>query len=186
MLVRLIALLLLITISSFVDAPVALAAGRSATAVEKDYKTYLNAGNYAAALNEAQTLAAMLRASKGEQSINYAIALGFVASCLQNLDRYNESIPYFLQAIAIVDNLPRPNRNMAVALRAALGGVYVDQRHLPEAETLFREAIALFDQTVTPMAMHDLFNNYGNLLEKQSRYRESEEMHRRAIALYAK
>jgi hypothetical protein len=57
MLLRLIVPLLLVTLSGLASAPSAHAAGRSAAAIEKSFHAYFNAGNYAAALVEAQELA---------------------------------------------------------------------------------------------------------------------------------
>ncbi len=185
MLVRLIVpfLLVLVTIGGSGAAP-AHAAGRSAVAVEKSFRAYFNAGNYAAALAEAQTLAPMIGTQSGERSVNYAIALSHLAECYMNLDRYGEAEPMFQQAIAIVDALPSPNRNLAVALRAELGGNYELMGRLNEAETLLRQALALLDPTVTQVTTFEVFVNLGNVLTSKGRYREAEPMYRRGLAVY--
>src|ERR1019366_6199258 len=121
---RKIVAVLLLAIIGLASAPPARAASPSAAAVEKTFHTYSDAGNYAAALTAAQTLAPMIRASRGERSVNYALAISYVAESLSNLDRYGESVPFFLQAISINDALQLPNRNLAVALRADLVAVY--------------------------------------------------------------
>jgi CHAT domain-containing protein/Tfp pilus assembly protein PilF len=160
-------------------------AGRSAAAVEKSFHAYFNAGNYAAALVEAQGLAPLLRDTRGERSSNYAISLAFIADCLNNLDRYQEAEPYFRQAIDIVDGLQPPNRNLAVTLRGELGGGLQSQGRLDEAETVLRQALAMIDPTVQPAGAHEVANNLGTVLMSKGRYHEAEQMLRQAIALFA-
>ena len=176
--------LLLVSTLGPVSAPPAQAQ-RAAAAVEKNYFRYFNAGDYAAALIEAQKLAPMIRASRGERSINYVIALGHVAESLMTLDRFGEAIPVFEQAIAINNSLQSPNRNFAAAFRAELGGAYDELGRLSEAETMLREALALLDPTLPPVTVHTVYNNLGNALMHGGRYREAEQMHRQALAVYA-
>jgi CHAT domain-containing protein/Tfp pilus assembly protein PilF len=187
MLVRLIVpfLLVLVTIGGG-DAAPAHAAGRSAVAVEKSFLAYFNAGNYAAALVEAQKLAPMIIAQSGERSVNYAIALSHLAECLDNLDRYREAEPYFRQAIDIVDGLQPPNRDLAVTLRAELGGALQEQGRLNEAETVLRQALAMIDPTVELAGVHEAVNNLGNVLISEGRYRDAEQLLRRAVAVHEK
>jgi CHAT domain-containing protein/tetratricopeptide (TPR) repeat protein len=181
---RRIVLVLVLAATGFVCAPPAPAAAQSAAAVEKSYHAYFDAGNYSAALIEAQKLAPMIRASKGDRSINYVVALAFVASSLMNLDRYGESEPFFQQAIAINDALPQPNLNFAVALRAELGGAYMELGRLQEAEALLRQALGLLDPNLPQVTTFEVFNNLGNILQSQGRYHDAEQMLRRALALY--
>ena len=184
MIARLIFALFVVAISGLTSGPGAQAAGRSAAAIEKSFHAYFNAGNYAAALVEAQQLAPLLRASRGERSVNYAISMSFIAECLENLDRYAEAEPYFRQAIAIADGLQPPNRNLAVILRAELGGGYHAAGRLPEAETVLRQALAMIDPTVEAAGVNEVFNNLGNTLLSKGQFHEAEQMFRRAIAVY--
>jgi len=183
---RQIVAVLLLAIIGLVSAPPGNTAGPSAAAIEKNFHTLFNAGKYAAALIEAQKLAPMIRASAGERSVNYAIALTYLGECFNNLDRYGEAEPMYQQAIAIVDALQRPNRNLAVALRAELGGTYESQGRLNEAETLLRQALAMIDPTLPQSTTVEVFGNLGNVLVSQGRYHDAEQMHRRALALYDK
>jgi CHAT domain-containing protein/tetratricopeptide (TPR) repeat protein len=164
--------------------PAPASAQRAAAAVEKTYRALMSAGEYSAALIEAQKLEPMIRASHGAQSVNYVIALSYLAECYNNLDRYGEAEPMYQQAIAINDALQRPDRNLAVALRAELGSTYYSQGRMNEAETLLRQALALIDPTLPQITTHEVFNNLGNLLELQGRYHDAEQMHRRALAVY--
>jgi len=183
-LARAIVAILLLTISGLGIVWPADAAGRSAVAIERSFHALFNAGNYSAALLEAQELAPLIRASKGERSPNYAYALGFIADCLNNLDRYREAEPYFEQAINIIDAARPPNRNIAVALRAELGGAYQNEGRLDEAEAILRQAMAMLDPTVAQLTTHEVFNNLGNVLESKGRYHDAEQMHRQALAVY--
>jgi len=184
--VRLIVLLLLTftALGDLVRAPPAHAAGRSAAAIERSFHAYATAGNYAAALAEAQELAPMLRAQYGEQSPSYAIGLTFIAGCLNNLDRYGEAEQYYVQAIEIVDALRPPNRNFAVMYRAELGMALQGEGRLNEAEAVLRQALALIDSTVQPTTASEVFNNLGVVLKLRGRNRDAEEMYRRDLALF--
>jgi CHAT domain-containing protein/Tfp pilus assembly protein PilF len=182
---RIVAILLLV-IAWQVKAVPGHSAGPSPGAVEKSFHTFFNAGNYSAALVEAQRLAPMLRASMGERSVNYAIALGYQADCFNNLDRYDEAEQAFRQSIAIVDALPRPNRALSVGLRSGLGGTYENLGRLNEAEAVLRQALAMFDPTLPQIATFQTLINLGNVLQSKGQYRDAEQMHKRALAVYDK
>lgn len=166
--------------------PPAHAARNAAQVVEKNFFRFFNSGDYSAALIEAQKLVPMIRASRGERSVNYVIALGHVAESLMNLDRYGEAATVFREAIAINDSLQPPNRNMAVAFRAELGGAYEELGHLKEAETMLREALAMLDPTLPPVTTHTVYNNLGNVFMRQGRYHDAEQMHRQGLAVWDK
>ena len=178
------AIVFAIVILSGVSAPAS--AQRAAAAVEKAFFALFNVGNYSAALVQAQTLEPMIRASHGVQSANYVIALPHLAQCFMNLNRYSEAEPIYQQAISINDALPSPNRNLAVALRAELGGTYESQGRLGEAEALLRQALSMADQTPNLPAdtKGEIFNNLGNVLTVEGRYHDAEQMHRQSLAVY--
>jgi CHAT domain-containing protein/Tfp pilus assembly protein PilF len=179
------ALLLLATLPT--TTPPANAAPRNAAVVvEKSFFKYFNAGDYGAALIEAQKLVPLIRSSSGEQSLSYVISLAHVAESLANLDRSDEAIPVFRQAIAINDSLQQPNRNQAVALRAELGGEHDKLGRLHEAETSLREALAMLDPTLPPITVFTVYNNLGNVLWHQGRYHDAEKTHRQALAVWEK
>jgi CHAT domain-containing protein/lipopolysaccharide biosynthesis regulator YciM len=173
------------TIVAF-GATTAIGGPRSAASVEATYHRLFDAGNYAEALEAAQLLAPMIRASKGERSINYAVALGFIGGSLLALDRYNEAARYYLQVIAIVDALPQPNRNYSVAVRNELAGAYTELGNYQEAESIFKDAMSMLDSTVQPLTLYELFNNIGNLYRRQGRLRDAEHMMLRALKIYEK
>jgi len=188
MLRRLIALCITLLLSMAGPAGIspAHAARNPAAEVERNFFRYFNAGDYGAALIEAQRLVPLVRASAGERSINYVIALAHLAESFANLDRSDEAIAVFRQAIAINDSLQQPNRNLAVAFRAELGGEYEKLGRLSEAEASLREALAMLDPTLPPVTVHEVYNNLGNTLTSQGRYHDAEQMYRQALALDAK
>src|SRR5438309_2273270 len=70
-------------------------------AIGQLFREYYTAGNYAAALVEAQKLEDAYKAQFGDNNVNYAIALHNVAIVYQQQRKYAEAEEYYKRALAV-------------------------------------------------------------------------------------
>ncbi len=160
--------------------------GSNAVEVEKRYKELLNAGNYAAALIEAQTLEPLIRAQSGTRSFNYVVALWHIGACYTNLDRHSEAVQVYKLAIPILDTVRAPDHIPAIAMRNEFAGELITIGKYAEAEEQLRQALAILDRApdVPGPPRVEVFLTLGRLYIGQGRYRDAEEADRRALAMY--
>src|SRR5262245_12326841 len=109
-------------------------------ASQKRFQDLYEAGNYSAALAEAQkTEAAAKRA--GTNNFAYVSALNDLARAHQALGRYPEAAGMFKQVLSILQkNAPPTDPSVAQAL-ANLATVYLLQSNSGEAEKLYKQAL---------------------------------------------
>ena len=92
---------IVLLILTFIPAPAAFAKAGDPDAIFKRYKAFYAAGNFAAALVEAQKLEAAFKAQFGNGHPNYAHALTHVANVYFALGRYDQAEALFKRALAI-------------------------------------------------------------------------------------
>src|SRR4051794_37149225 len=79
--------------SSFWSA--ALAQGRDVLAINSRFQSHIAAGNYIAALADAQLMERLLRTRPGILPRDYAVSLQALGTALEGLGRYREAEKYF-------------------------------------------------------------------------------------------
>src|SRR5215475_8610553 len=152
------------------------AAQTDPAAAQKRFQDLYAAGNYSAALAEAQkTEAAAKRA--GTNNFAYVSALNDLARAHQALGRYPEAAGMFKQVLSILQkNAPPTDPSVAQAL-ANLATVYLLQSNSGEAEKLYKQAL---DITMKAKGANDpgvaalLTSNIGDVYKNQARYDQAE------------
>jgi CHAT domain-containing protein/tetratricopeptide (TPR) repeat protein len=151
-------------------------------AAQKRFQELYAAGNYSAALAEAQkTEAAVKRA--GTNNFAYVSALNDLARAHQALGRYPEAAGMFKQVLSILQkNAPPTDPSVAQAL-ANLATVYLLQSNSGEAEKLYKQAL---DITMKAKGANDpgvalLMSNIGDVYKTQARYDQAEAQYKRAL-----
>jgi len=151
-------------------------------AAQKRFQDLYAAGNYSAALAEAQkTEAAAKRA--GTNNFAYVSALNDLARAHQALGQYPEAAGRFKQVLSILQkNAPPTDPSVAQAL-ANLATVYLLQSNSGEAEKLYKQAL---DITMKAKGANDpgvvlLMSNIGDVYKNQARYDQAEAQYKRAL-----
>ena len=106
------------------------------------------AGNYAAALIEAQKLEAGIKARFGVNHGNYAVALNNLALVYEGQGRYTDAEANHKRALAINEKaLGADHPDVATTLNN-LAVVYNNQGKYAEAEGLYKRALAIYEKAL--------------------------------------
>ena len=104
------------------------------------------AGNYDAAMIEAQKFEATTRLREGTEGTSYGLALAAMASILHNQGRYADAEALSKRALTIFEKRTSPeNMNVARALDD-LAEIYGSQSRYSEAEPLHKQALAIYER----------------------------------------
>jgi CHAT domain-containing protein/tetratricopeptide (TPR) repeat protein len=154
----------------------------------KRFQELFAAGNYPAALVEAQKVEAVVKARFGVNHANYSTALNNLAIVYEEQGRYAEAEGIHKRALAIREKaLGTDHPDVAQSLHN-LGVVYNDQGKYAEAEGQFKRALAIREKALG--ARHplvaDTLSGLGVVYEWQAKYAEAEVIHKRALAIREK
>jgi len=156
-------------------------------ASQKRFQDLYAAGDYSAALAEAQKAEAAARRG-GTNNFAYISALNDLARAHQALGRYAEAAGMFRQVLSVLQkNAPPTDPSVAQAL-ANLATVYLLQSNAGEAEKLYKQAL---DITTKAKGAHDpavamLMSNLGDVYKNQARYEQAEAQYKRALDIAEK
>jgi CHAT domain-containing protein/tetratricopeptide (TPR) repeat protein len=103
------------------------------------------AGNRAEAITLAESNVAMARSQLGPDNKVTGALLSVLGNLYRDNGRFADAENALKAAVLILEHGSGPNLDLASAL-TNLGGVYLNQEMFPEAETLFKRALALFDK----------------------------------------
>jgi CHAT domain-containing protein/tetratricopeptide (TPR) repeat protein len=103
------------------------------------------AGNRGEAISLAESNVAMARSQLGPDNKVTGILLSVLGNLYRDNGRFADAENALKAAVLILEHGSGPNLDLASAL-TNLGGVYLNQEMFPEAETLFKRALALFDK----------------------------------------
>src|SRR5262245_23002801 len=151
-------------------------------AAQKRFQELYAAGDYPAALAEAQKNEAAAKRA-GTNNFAYVTALNDLARANQALGRYGEAAGMFKQVLNILQkNAPPTDSSVAQAL-ANLATVYLLQSNPGEAEKLYKQAL---DMTMKAKGANDpavalLMSNIGDVYKNQARYDQAETQYKRAL-----
>ena len=134
---------LVVAVIAMVSAPLqAVAQQIDVAAAQKRFQDLYAAGDYSAALAEAQKAEAAAKRG-GTNNFAYVSALNDLARAHQALGRYGEAAAMFKQVLGTLQkNLPPNDKRLAQPL-ANLATVYLLQANPGEAEKLYKQALAI-------------------------------------------
>jgi CHAT domain-containing protein/tetratricopeptide (TPR) repeat protein len=161
---------------------------RDINAILKRFIEFNAAGNYPAALREAQKLEAGVKARFGVNHANYGAALHNLGLAYWNEGNYAEAEGLYKHALAIREKaLGTKHPDVAQTLNN-LGNAYKEQGKYTDAEALLKRALAIWEKAFGEdhLEVARILNNLGNVYEKQGNYADAEPLHKRALAIREK
>jgi CHAT domain-containing protein/lipopolysaccharide biosynthesis regulator YciM len=156
-------------------------------AAQKRFQELYEAGNYSAALAEAQKAEAIAKRA-GTNNFAYVSALNDLARAHQALGRYPEAVGMFKQVLGILQkNAPPTDPSLAQAL-ANLATVYLLQSNAGEAEKLYKQALDITSKAkgAQDPAVAMLMSNLGDVYKNQAHYDQAEAQYNRALEVAEK
>lgn len=154
-------------------------------AIVSRFDSFYAAGNFPAALVEAQRLEAAVRARVGTEHQLYAIALSGLAQTYDAQAKYAEAEAVYRRALAIAEKTLGPTHTNTAAIRTRLAGVYQHQARYADAEAMYRRSLAIEEKALGarhPDLMITL-NNLANAMQRQGKYSDAEALYRRALPI---
>lgn len=162
----------------------ALAQGADVAAAQKRFQDLYAAGNYTAALAEAQKTEEAARRISTD-NFAYVSALNDLGRANQVLGQYAQAAEMFERVVGTFKkHLPANHRDLAQPL-ANLATVYLLQGENSKAEALFKQALEITQKTLGPSnaRVAVLINDLGNVYKNQARYKEAEQQFDRALRM---
>jgi CHAT domain-containing protein/tetratricopeptide (TPR) repeat protein len=149
------------------------------------YHELYAAGNYSAALVEAQKFEAGIKARSGTHNANYSLALNNLANVYRAQGKYAEAEALHKRALAIYEALGKDHPDVAATL-SNLAGVYEAQGKYAEAEANYKRALAIDEAKLgnEHPEVATLLDNLAQVYANQGKYAEAEALNRRALAIY--
>ena len=179
---------LVLAVTAIASAPLrAVAQPIDVAAAQKRFQDLYAAGDYAAALAEAQKTEAAAKRG-GTNNFAYVSALNDLARAHQALARYGEAAAMFKQVLATLQsNLPPTDPRLAQPL-ANLATVYLLQANPGEAEKLYKRALDISTkaQGGPNQSVALLMSNLADVYKAQARYDEAEAQYKRALDMAEK
>jgi CHAT domain-containing protein len=171
-----------LAIATVLPALPAAAQQNDVAAAQKRFQELYAAGDYSAALAEAQKNEAAAKRG-GTNNFAYVSALNDLARAHQALGRYAEAAGMFRQVVGTMQkNLPPGDPQLAQPL-ANLATVYLLQANPGEAEKLYKQALDISTkaQSGPNQNVALLMANLADVYKAQARYDEAEAQYKRAL-----
>jgi CHAT domain-containing protein/tetratricopeptide (TPR) repeat protein len=161
--------------------PAAAQQNNDVAAAQKRFQDLYAAGDYSAALVEAQKNEAAAKRG-GTNNFAYVSALNDLARAHQALGRYAEAAGMFRQVVGTMQkNLPPGDARLAQPL-ANLATVLLLQANPGEAEKLYKQALDISTKAQSgPQNVALLMSNLADVYKAQARYDEAEAQYKRAL-----
>jgi CHAT domain-containing protein/Flp pilus assembly protein TadD len=156
-------------------------------AFQKRFQDLYEAGNYSAALAEAQKAEAAAKRG-GTNNFAYVSALNDLARAHQALGRYGEAAQMFKQVVSTLQKNISPTDLRVAQPLANLATVYLLQGNSAEAEKLYKQALDITTKAKGPQdsAVAMLMSNLGDVYKNQARYDQAEAQYKRALEVAEK
>jgi CHAT domain-containing protein/Tfp pilus assembly protein PilF len=157
------------------------------TVSQKRFQELYAAGDYAAALAEAQKAETAAKRG-GTNNITYVLALNDLARAHQALGNYSTAANMFNQAVSALQKNVPPNDPRLGQVLANLATVYLLQGRYGDAEKLYKQALDIATKAFGPSspAVALLTGNLADVAKHQARYDEAEALYKRALDLAEK
>jgi CHAT domain-containing protein/tetratricopeptide (TPR) repeat protein len=183
---RFLSLSLIIVIVGLVGSSPSVAQQTDLKAIFKRLNELKAAGDYRAALVEAQKFEAGIKAQFGTDHPNYAVALNSLAGVYLRQAKHAEAETLFKRALAIQEaKLGKDHPEVAATLSNLAVG-YQEQGKYAEADALYRRALAIKEAQVGTESpdVAIILDNWADVSESQGKYSEAEVLRKRALAIY--
>jgi tetratricopeptide (TPR) repeat protein len=154
----------------------------------KRFKELYAAGNYSAALVEAQNYESAVRVQFGTNHAKYSSALTNLGRVYEAQGQYGEAEGFYQRALDIDEKaLGASHSNVAVDLND-LANVFKEQGKYGEAEGLYRRALAIKEKALGSdhPDVSIALNNLAGAFKDQGKYGEAEGLYQRALAIREK
>jgi CHAT domain-containing protein/Tfp pilus assembly protein PilF len=154
-------------------------------AMLNQFNEYFAAGDYPAALVEAQKMERLAKARFGANHINYAVALNNLANVNAQLGKYADAEGLLLRSLAIAEKTLGASHPAVGQTLHNLGNVYQEQGKYADAERLYLRARAIREKALGrdhPDVAQTL-NGLANVYEDEGKYAEAEALHQRALTI---
>jgi CHAT domain-containing protein/tetratricopeptide (TPR) repeat protein len=165
------------------------AQGTEDIAALRDHVSQLQSqGKYAEAVPIAERYVAVARERYGEERIEFATAIAWLAYVYQSQGRYAEAEPLLKRALAIREKAQGPDHPDVATRLNNLAVLYRAQGRYAEAEPLLKRALAISEKALGPDHpwVGTALNNLALLYNTQGRTSEAEPLHKRALAISEK
>ncbi|MBV9626576.1 MAG: CHAT domain-containing protein [Xanthobacteraceae bacterium] len=149
---------------------------------------FFDAGNYSAALVEAQSYEAGTKARFGTEHPNYADALNLIANVYEVTGRYPEAEELFQQELAILEKTKGPGSVPAAGALNNLAVVYDMQGKLDLAVAAYQRVLTMREKAlgVNHPDVSDALNNLALVYKEQGRNSEAASLLQRALSIREK
>jgi CHAT domain-containing protein/tetratricopeptide (TPR) repeat protein len=181
---RLVGIFLALAIASIASLPASFAQVDIA-AQRKRLADLYAAGQYAAALVEAQRFEANVKRRGGTNQPAYVTALSLLGVAHGRLGRYEDAARAFKQALDIIERNVRPDDPTLAVFLGDLGSAYTFLDRLTEAERLFLRALSLREKSPGPQSagLTAVLSDLANVYRLQGRKQEAEATFGRALKI---
>jgi tetratricopeptide (TPR) repeat protein len=157
-------------------------------AIIKRFNELRAAGNYPAALVEAQKVEALVKARFGVAHAKYGFALYNLAVVYREQGKYADAEGLYKRALAIYEKTRGADHPDVANILNNLAGVYWDQGKYADAEELFKRVLTI-EEKASGAGHPDVattLNNLALVYWNQGKYADAEELHKRALAIREK
>src|SRR5262245_20180615 len=167
-------LILTFFLAAYLALAPALAQQSDPQAIYKRFQEYYQAGNYAAAVVEAQKLEAVVKGRFGTSHTNYATALHNLALVYWRQGKYSDSEGLYKRVLAIRETALGANHPDVGWTLNDLGLVYRDQGKYVEAEARFKGALTIREKALgaSHPQVGKTLTNLANVFRHQGKYGE--------------
>jgi CHAT domain-containing protein/Tfp pilus assembly protein PilF len=149
---------------------------------------FFDAGNYPAALAEAQKYETGTKARFGTEHPNYADALNMLANVYEVTGRYPEAEELFQQELAILEKTRGPTSVPAAGALNNLAVVYDMQGKLDQAVAAYQRVLTMREKALgaNHLDVSDALNNLALVYKEQGKNSEAASLLQRALAIREK
>lgn len=146
------------------------------------------AGRYPDAEAKAKEYVALAEKTYGENHIEFATAISWLAHIYRAQSRYAEAEMLIKRDLNISEKIYGPNDVRVASSLNMLAELYRTQRRYKEAEPLYKRSLKIREKTLPPdhSELGDSLNNIALLYKVQRQYSKAEPLLKRAIEIYKK
>jgi len=168
-------------------APAAAQQG-DARAIHKRFNALYDAGDYPAALVEAQKLETAVRARFGVSHPVYGAALSTLAMAYSKQGKYADAEDLYKRALAIFEKARGTSQDLLAETLYNLANVYIHQGKYADAENLYKRALAIYEKVpgTSQGVMANVLSSLGLVYDKQGKYADADGLYKRALAIREK
>jgi CHAT domain-containing protein/tetratricopeptide (TPR) repeat protein len=154
-------------------------------AMMQRFETLYQAGNYNAALAEAQKLEETVKARYGDSNPNHGLTLGLLSTVYHAQGKYTEAEELLKRVLTIYEQTRGDEINIAATL-GNLARLYDDQGHYSEEDAALKRALSIYQQLrgVNSAEVGHTLLQLGISSKNQARYGAAEEYLHHALAIY--